>query len=79
MKVIEKLWFTNNQGTIAIIIIEEDITRDRKAYIGIGKGKNEESDTQNIIAWGNKFSLEMAKYLVRSLTLPRKGGKHGTN
>lgn len=72
MKVIEKMWFTNNQGCIGIITCEEDVTGDRKAYIGIGCGKDEGEDTEGILAWGNKFSLDTAQIMVSLLTI--KGG-----
>ncbi len=41
MKVIETLWFTNINGVIGIVIIEEDVTGDRKAYIGPASGTDE--------------------------------------
>ena len=68
MKIVEKLWFTNEQGTIGIIIIEENFTQDRKAYIGIGKGKDEQKDAEAILAWGNKFSLDTADWIRQRLT-----------
>lgn len=58
MKVIETLWFTNQDGCIGIVVGEEDITGDRKAYIGPASGTEEKADTQQILAWGNKFSLD---------------------
>ena len=58
MKVIDTLWFTNINGTVGIVIIEEDVTGDRKAYIGTVPGENEKADAEAIIAWGNKFSLD---------------------
>jgi len=68
MKVIETLWFTNRDGCIGIVIIEEDVTGDRKAYIGPGSGHNQKADTEQIMAWGNKFSLDTALRLRHLLT-----------
>lgn len=68
MKVIETLWFTNMNGCIGIVVIEEDVTGDRKAYIGPVPGTDEETDTEAIIAWGNKFSLDTAQRIEHYLT-----------
>jgi len=68
MKVIDSLWFTNLDGCIGIIVIEEDITGDRKAYIGPASGKDEKADTEAILAWGNKFSLDVTERIHRYLT-----------
>ncbi len=64
MKVIETLWFTNKDGCIGIVIGEEDITGDRKAYIGPASGTDEKADNEQILAWGNKFSLDTAKRIL---------------
>ena len=68
MKVIETLWFANLCGTTGIVILEEDVTGDRKAYIGSVPGKDEKADTHAIIAWGNKFSYDTIKRIQRFLT-----------
>lgn len=72
MRVIDTLWFTNAHGTIGIITIEEDITGNRKAYIGSVSGSNEKEDTQQIIDWGNPFSLDTALRLTRLLAKKKK-------
>lgn len=71
MKVIETLWFTNRDGCIGIVVGEEDITGDRKAYIGPASGTDEKADTEQILAWGNKFSLDTALRL-RHLLMEKK-------
>ena len=75
MKVIETLWFTTADGTIGIITIEEDITGDRKAYIGTASGNNEKEYIDHILAWGNKFSLDTVLRLQHLLTKKEKGKK----
>jgi len=60
MKVIDTIWFNNRDGCIGIVVVEEDVTGDRKAYIGPASGTNGKRDTEAILAWGNKFSLETA-------------------
>ena len=67
MKVLDKLWFTYSQGCIGIVVGEDDVTGDRIAYIGIGDGADEKVDTEAILAWGNKFSLDTAQWLVSYL------------
>ena len=67
MKVIDTLWFTNINGTVGIVTIEEDVTGDRKAYISVVPGEDEKADTETIIAWGNKFSLDTLKQIEHSL------------
>jgi len=67
MKVIDKLWFTNVDGCIGIVIIEEDVAGTRKAYIGSAKGFNEEEDTQRILALGNKLPLSILYRLREQL------------
>ncbi len=64
MKVIETLWFTNINGVIGIVIGEEDVTGDRKAYIGPAPGTDEKEDAEQIIAWGNKFSFDTAQRIL---------------
>lgn len=75
MKVIDTLWFTTSDGTIGIVTIEEDITGDRKAYIGTASGNDEKEDTNHILAWGNKFSLDTVLRLQHLLTKKEKGKK----
>lgn len=58
MKVVDTLWFTSMKGCIGIVTIEEDVTGDRKAYIGSVSGRNAKVDTEDIIALGNPFSLD---------------------
>lgn len=68
MKVIETLWFTNKDGCIGIVVVEEDVTGDRKAYIGPASGTDEKADAEQILAWGNKFSLDTTLWLRHRLT-----------
>lgn len=76
MKVIDTLWFTNRYGTIGIVTVEEDVTGDRKAYIGIGRGIDKKVDTDLILAWGNMFSVDTLKRIDFYLTKKdKKGGK----
>lgn len=75
MKVIETLWFSNIFGCVGVVVVEEDITADRKAYIGAAPGFNENADIDAIISDGNPFSLETIKRLQRLLTKKKGGSK----
>jgi len=68
MELLETLWFTNRDGCIGIVVVEEDVTGDRKAYIGPVSGTNEKADTEQILAWGNKFSLDTTERIHCHLT-----------
>ncbi len=48
MKHIETLWFTNIRGSMGLAIVEEDITGDRKGYIGVVSGRDEKADTEDL-------------------------------
>ena len=67
MKVIDTLWFTNIKGTAGLVILEEDVTGDRKAYIGVVDGLNEQTDREALLAWGNRFSLDTAQRIEHFL------------
>lgn len=68
MKHIETLWFTNIKGCVGLAIIEEDRTGDRKGYIGVVSGRDEKADTEDLLAWGTKFTLSTAQDIVQKLT-----------
>ena len=70
MKIIETLWFNGFKGSAGIVIIEEDTTKKRKAYIGVVSGEDEKMDADGIVSWGQPFPLDTAKRIVRLL-----GGK----
>lgn len=74
MKVIETLWFTNMNGTAGIAIVEEDNTGDRKAYIGAVSGKDEKADTESLLAWGTRLSLDTIERIMVTLD-PRRQEK----
>jgi len=77
MKILESFWFTNRDGCIGIVVIEEDVTGDRKAYIGPASGVDEKADTEHILAWGNKFSLGTAGRILYHLEIKRPVTRKG--
>jgi len=55
MKIIQSWWFAG-QVCVGMVVTEND-TGNRKARIGVGKGNNEESDSQLIADYGFEISL----------------------
>ena len=49
---------------IGIIVGTDTITKEEKAYIGIGQGGDELDDTISILQYGAKFPIEAAKKLI---------------
>jgi len=71
VKIIETLWFSGMKGTVGLVIIEEDYTHDRKGYIGVVDGQSEAVDSEELVAFGSKFSLRAAEYIAKKLTRPQ--------
>ena len=72
MKIINAFWFTECGSTrpIGIIIGEDDITKERKAYIGSGYGFDEGVDAGHIAEMGAKFTLNISKNISSQLEPP---------
>lgn len=64
LKVIDKSWFTNRQGTFGIVLAQDTITNERKAYIGLADQNSEPKDVEEILAWGAKFPVAAAEALM---------------
>jgi hypothetical protein len=58
---IDDVWF----GNIGIVVIEDDLTKERKAYIGVGGGVCKEADMEKIKSWGMPVSMNILKELCR--------------
>ena len=56
MKIIEEFWFTSFDDCIGIVVIEEDVSGERKAYIGTASGTKEKEKASAIWAWGANFT-----------------------
>lgn len=67
MKVIDTTWFTGRKGCVGIVIGEEEFTGERKAFIGVGNGRNENADTEAIIAWGIRLSVAVLQDIIKKL------------
>lgn len=65
MKIIETIWFTGMYGFCGIVLGEDVITGERKAYLGVHHGVEEESDRRLIAKGGAKFTRETAERILR--------------
>ncbi len=60
MKIIDDIWFTGFQGIVGILIGEDDVTHERKAYVGIVSGKGLWKDVNAIAENGCPLTPEVA-------------------
>lgn len=69
MKILDTIWFTEmgSLRPIGIVIGEDEITGERKAYIGVGNGESEERDSKSIAGTGAKFHLETLRMIAMRL------------
>ena len=65
MKVIGVIWLTGMYGNVGIVLGEDAITGERKAYIGVHKGRDEKSDSEMIAAGGAKLTEQMVDRIQR--------------
>ena len=68
MKAVDELWFTNSLGCIGIVVMEDEFTGNRRAYIGGATGTDQMRDAQRILDLGSSFTLEMLKRIEQRLT-----------
>lgn len=72
MKILDSFWFTGEFGVIGVVIIEDDKTGSRKAYIGLGRGSNERNDAMAIAHYGVPFYPHILEAMVKRLDIPQK-------
>jgi len=76
MKVLADYWFSDMRGgTVGIIVGEDELTGEWKAYIGVGAGFNRELDKESILDGGQKLPVSFLEGLLRWLKPQKKGGK----
>jgi hypothetical protein len=72
MKITDNIWFVSFQGVVGIVIGEDEVTGERKAYIGIGSGVSIEHDMQMIALDGCKLTPEIAAHVADMLNPKNK-------
>jgi hypothetical protein len=70
MKVTDAFWFTQigQPSLIGIVIGRDEITQEKKAYIGTAVGLDECLDAERIAEGGAKLRLQTAKEIVAALS-----------
>lgn len=61
MKTVGSIWF----GKIGIVLGYDIVTKERKAYIGIGEGRNQIQDEIFIKEHGKSFPIKAAESLIK--------------
>lgn len=68
MKLMKTIWFTTNSGLmIGVVIGKDEITGEKKAYIDIAAGDDEEDDKKFIMDYGCKLPVEIIKEILKDL------------
>ena len=67
MRPIHVYWFTCMTGAIGVVVGEDTVTKEKKAYIGIVGGHDPDADTKTVMELGAPLSLrwllEVANYM----------------
>lgn len=63
MRIIDAIWFSSFTGTMGIVVIENE-TGERKAYIGHAAGLNERDDMQHIADHGAPIYAETLRRIA---------------
>jgi len=74
MRPIHVYWFTCMTGAIGVVVGEDNVTKEKKAYIGIVSGFNEEADTKTVMELGAPLSREVLLEMAEHLKPPTKAG-----
>ena len=67
MKEIADYWFHSPGGECGIMVVEVEITGERKAYVGVGTGLNYAADRKRILMWGTKLPQSRLEEILRLL------------
>lgn len=67
MKVIKTYWFSNMTGVIGIVVGQDTVTGEHKAYIGWGSGLDEKADEQQVREWGSKVNVTVLEEILALL------------
>lgn len=76
MKIIDTIWFTGMYGFCGIVLGEDVITGERKAYLGVHRGRDEASDQAMIAEGGSKLTRETAALILKHFD--KEEVKHGS-
>ena len=68
MRIKRPYWFTGFFGTIGIVTGEDEITGQKKAYIGMGGGANENADIDHIASTGSPVDPGYLATILKDLS-----------
>lgn len=72
MKITHDIWFNNALGVVGIVVGEDEITGESKAYVGVAAGHNLQDDMKLVAELGGKFPLARAEEIHDLLARPWK-------
>jgi len=67
-RIVSSRWFTNLFGCVGIVVVDDLITGERKAFIGTGQGENEQVDIDYICEWGKELHAPTLWEIERELS-----------
>ncbi len=67
MKILATIWFTGRYGHCGIVLVEDILTGDRKAYLGVHTGTDEERDRDLIAYGGVELTAGVLERVLRHL------------
>ncbi|KKN28987.1 hypothetical protein LCGC14_0848530 [marine sediment metagenome] len=65
MLILDTIWLTGMYGNIGIVLGEDSITGEKKAYIGVHTGHDEDSDREMVASGGAKLRKETVESILR--------------
>lgn len=75
MRKIADYWFPSPGGLCGVIVVEDEFTKERRAYVGVGKGDDYMADREKVLALGAKLS-QASLVEILNLLFGREVGKH---
>jgi hypothetical protein len=68
MKILSAYWFTDARDTtIGVVVGEDEVTGERKAYIGRGDGIDQAADTKAIAELGARVNRGVVREILKEL------------
>lgn len=72
MEIVDKLWISTERGALGIVVGNDKVTGERKAYIALIAGHDEDIDANYVLENGSRFPIEFAQRLIRDLSAGKK-------
>ena len=75
-KIIETVWFPGAKGLCGIVVTEDEVTGERRGYVGVAFGLDEDVDANMVKDWGVKLFPRVLRDILAKLEAkpePKKG------